>query len=168
MTQQPKSYRDLIVWQKGIALAKEIHNITKLFPKHEMFTLVDQMRRAAISIPSNIAEGQARKSPKEFKRFLYIAQGSLAELDTQIIIAKEFEYISEQKASEIETAIIALRIQTYALINSISYLRQKLTTGKIPCLRKLPSLCSEKALKKLPSSIGSKMKATKWKNMMVS
>lgn len=71
-----KSYRDLIVWQDGIKLTTAIYQLTKEFPKHETYALKDQLCRAAVSVPSNIAEGQARKSPTEFRRFLYIVLGS--------------------------------------------------------------------------------------------
>lgn len=82
------SYRDLLVWQKGVELVKEIYIVTAQLPTNELYGLVCQMRRAAISIPSNIAEGQQRKNTKEFLQFLRIAYGSSAELTTQIIIAK--------------------------------------------------------------------------------
>jgi four helix bundle protein len=82
-----KSYQELIVWQKAMSLVEEIYKIG--FPKEEMYGLSSQVRRAAISIPSNIAEGQQRKSRKEFTQFLRIAFGSSAELDTQIILAKK-------------------------------------------------------------------------------
>lgn len=82
-------YKKLIVWQKSKSLAIEVYTITKFFPKEEQFGLISQMRRAAISIPSNIAEGSKRKTRKDFCNFLSIAHGSAAELETQIEIAKE-------------------------------------------------------------------------------
>ena len=85
-------YKDLLVWRKGIGLVKEIYRMTKPFPADERFGLVSQMRRAALSIPSNIAEGQARKTTGEFVQFLSQAEGSLAELDTQLILAVELGY----------------------------------------------------------------------------
>ncbi|WP_073113815.1 four helix bundle protein [Fibrobacter sp. UWCM] len=92
------SYKDLVVWQKAIDLTIEIYSLTNLFPKEEMYGLVSQIRRSAVSIPSNIAEGQARKYHQQFSHFLSIAQGSLAELETQIIIAMKLGYIAgEQK-----------------------------------------------------------------------
>jgi len=84
-----QGYKDLLVWQKGIQLAKEIYRITQTFPSAEKFGLVSQMRRAAVSIPSNIAEGQARHTTKEFVQFVSHAEGSLAEMDTQLILALE-------------------------------------------------------------------------------
>ena len=92
------SYKDQVVWQKAIDLTIEIYSLTNLFPKEEMYGLVSQIRRSAVSIPSNIAEGQARKYHQQFSHFLSIAQGSLAELETQIIIAMKLGYIAgEQK-----------------------------------------------------------------------
>ena len=86
---QLKSYKELIVWQKSIYLVKVVYVITKQFPKSELYILVSQMQRSAISIPSNIAEGWARNHKLEFARFLSIAYASAAELETQIIRAKE-------------------------------------------------------------------------------
>jgi four helix bundle protein len=83
------SFRDLIIWQKGLAIAKETYKIAKLFPKEELFALGSQMRRAAVSISSNIAEGRGRSTRKDFVSFLYTAQGSLSELETQLILAEE-------------------------------------------------------------------------------
>lgn len=83
------SYKELIVWQKSINLVKEIYKLTKDFPKSEIFGLSSQMRRCAISIPSNIAEGYKRRKLREYVRFLCIADASAAELETQIIICKE-------------------------------------------------------------------------------
>ncbi len=82
------SYRNLDVWQKSIELVKEVYKITALFPKEEMFGLISQMRRSAVSIPSNIAEGKMRGYEKDLRKFLLIAFGSGAELETQIFIAK--------------------------------------------------------------------------------
>jgi four helix bundle protein len=84
-----KHFKELKVWQKGIEIVKDIYEITRRFPKEEMYGLTSQMRRSAISIPSNIAEGFKRYHTKEYKQFLYIALGSIAELETQIVIAKE-------------------------------------------------------------------------------
>ena len=82
------SFKELIVWQKSVALAKEIYRTTNKFPPRELFGLQSQMCRAAVSIPSNIAEGKKRKTRKDFLQFLHIADGSAAELETQIIIAE--------------------------------------------------------------------------------
>ncbi len=88
------SYEELIVWQKAMDLAEETYRIVKLLPKEEMYALSDQMRRAAISIPSNIAEGQARHSTKEFLNFLSIARGSVAELHTQYLICVRLQFLT--------------------------------------------------------------------------
>lgn len=88
-TQSIRSYRDLIVWQKAIAFTEQIYRLTGRFPSTEAFGLTNQLRRAAISIPSNIAEGQARHHTKEFSQFLYIALGSLAEIDTQLVVGRK-------------------------------------------------------------------------------
>src|SRR5438045_6598391 len=90
-----RSYKDLIVWQKGIALAKLIYQLTKKFPSEEKFGLVAQMRRAAVSIPSNLAEGQARHTTGEFVQFISHAEGSVAELDTQLILSIELMFSNE-------------------------------------------------------------------------
>ena len=89
-----RSYKDLVVWQKGIALAKLLYELTKSFPSEQRFGIVAQMRRAAVSIPSNIAEGQARHTTGEFIQFISHAEGSVAELDTQLILSIELKSCS--------------------------------------------------------------------------
>ena len=89
-------YKDLIVWQKSMDLTCEIYKITKSLPSEERYCLVDQMRRAVISVPSNISEGYGRSSRNEFSRFLSIAHGSLRELETQIIICQRLNYLDNQ------------------------------------------------------------------------
>ena len=96
-----RTYRDLDIWKKGINIVKEIYNLTKQFPKEETYGLISQMKRAAISIPSNIAEGFKRYHSKEYKQFLHITLGSCAELETQITIAKELRYLEENKEKEL-------------------------------------------------------------------
>jgi four helix bundle protein len=120
MDKKVKSYKDLIIWQKGIELTKEIYKVVKKFPKEETYVLSDQLRRAAISIPSNIAEGQARQYTPEFKQFLYISLGSLAELNTQLIIAKELGYSNDTALGEIESKIVELRKMLSTLITRLS------------------------------------------------
>lgn len=88
------SYKELKVWNKAIDLVEEIYRLVKMLPQEERFALSDQMRRAAVSIPSNIAEGQERGSTKEFKHFIMIAQGSRAELETQIELCRRLGYLS--------------------------------------------------------------------------
>ncbi len=92
MEKKTQSYKDLVVWQKGIALAKLVYQITVEFPTEEKFGLVSQMRRAAVSVPSNIAEGQARHTTGEFIQFISHAEGSVAELNTQLILAVELQF----------------------------------------------------------------------------
>ena len=94
------NYKKLNVWVSSISLVKNIYKLTRKFPKDDMFVLTQQLRRAAISIPSNIAEGAGRNSNAQFKNFLQISIGSCFEVETQLIISKELEYISEE---ELET-----------------------------------------------------------------
>jgi len=91
---QPKGHRRLILWQKSVRLAVEIHRVSRRLPKHELFGLAAQMNRAAVSIPSNVAEGAARHTTRDYIRFLYIARGSSAEIDTQLRLAEELGYLS--------------------------------------------------------------------------
>ena len=114
-----KNYRDLHVWQKGIAVVKEIYSLTGKFPKQEVYGLTSQIQRAAVSVPSNIAEGQARDSEREFHRFLRIALGSLAEIDTQLELAKQLAYINVNESSTANKLVLELRKMLYGLINSL-------------------------------------------------
>lgn len=91
-----QSYRELIAWQKGIDLVTEVYRLTQGFSREELYGLSNQLRRAAVSIPSNIAEGQARFSTKEFHHFLATARGSLVEVETQIIIAEKLKYLDPE------------------------------------------------------------------------
>jgi four helix bundle protein len=91
-------YKDLIAWQKAMDLVESVYRLTDSFPRTEMYSLVDQLRRAAVSVPSNIAEGQAHRSCKEFLHFLQHARGSLAEIETQILIAIRLRYVDEKVA----------------------------------------------------------------------
>ena len=91
-----KGYKQLHIWQKAMELTVQIYRIVKLLPKEELYALSYQMRRAAVSIPSNIAEGQSRNNPKEFVHFLNIAKGSNAELFTQLLICERVGYISPE------------------------------------------------------------------------
>ena len=97
-----KDFKDLIVWQKAMELVAEVYILVKKLPREEIFALNNQMRRCAISIPSNIAEGQGRNSTKEFIHFLAIAKGSKSELETQLLLCVKINYLSN---SAIETAI---------------------------------------------------------------
>jgi four helix bundle protein len=92
---KPKHYKELLVWQKGMALAKHVYQLTQKFPAEERYGLTSQLRRASVSVPSNIAEGQARRSTNEFLQFLSIAEGSLAELETQLLLSAELSYCKQ-------------------------------------------------------------------------
>jgi four helix bundle protein len=96
-----QSYRDLVAWNKAMELVTEIYRVTQKFPKEELFGLTSQIRRAAISIPSNIAEGKGRLSKGEFRQFLGNARGSLAELETQILIAQNLNYLDEAEGNRL-------------------------------------------------------------------
>ena len=96
-----KDFRDLLVWQKSMLLVKEIYVFTIDFPKHEVYGLTSQIRRSAISVPSNIAEGHGRESPKEFARFLRIARGSLSELQTQLYLSGNLDYIQTDQFNKL-------------------------------------------------------------------
>src|SRR6195256_1419756 len=105
METKTRGYKDLLVWQKGIALAKVVYRLTQKYPSEEKFGLVAQMRRAAVSIPSNIAEGQARHTTGEFIQFISHAEGSVAELETQLILSIELGFAKRETA---ETAFTLL------------------------------------------------------------
>jgi len=96
-----KSYRDLIVWQKSMLSVTKVYAITKFFPASEVYGLSNQLRRSAVSVPSNIAEGYGRNSTNDYKRFLQIAVGSLYELQTQLEIAYNLTYINEEALGDI-------------------------------------------------------------------
>ena len=113
------SYRDLLVWQKGIGLVTLLYEISREFPADERFGLTSQIRRAAVSVPSNIAEGQARFSTREFVHFISHAEGSIAEIDTQLVIALELDFCKAAKVKPAFDAIVELR----KMLNS---LRRKL------------------------------------------
>jgi four helix bundle protein len=93
-----RSYRDLVAWQKAMKFVSEIYAVTQRFPSEERYGLTNQLRRASVSVPSNIAEGQARFSQKEFHHFLSQARGSLVEIETQLLIARDLQYLQPAKA----------------------------------------------------------------------
>lgn len=102
-----KPHKKLDVWQKSIALVQKIYELSKTFPKNEEYGLTNQMRRAAISVPSNISEGAARQTKKEFVQFLHMAQGSLSELDTHLEIAIKLGYRKDNPSPEILLELMA-------------------------------------------------------------
>ena len=111
------SFRDLTVWQRAMQLTVSIYRLTREFPREEIYGLTSQMRRSAVSVPSNIAEGVARQADKELIYFLHVALGSIAELDTLYILAKEFRYTDGCTA--IEKAIEDVRKMTVGLLKRL-------------------------------------------------
>ena len=116
------NFKELLVWKKSIEFVTEIYEITSVFPSEEKFGLVSQIRRAAVSIPSNIAEGNARRSSADYIQFLKIARGSGAEVETQIIISKNLKFIDELKCEELTLKITEIMKMINGLIN---YLKTK-------------------------------------------
>jgi four helix bundle protein len=112
-------YKDLIAWRKAMELVNAVYDATDAFPKRETYSLTDQIRRAAVSVPSNIAEGQAHFSNREFLHFLRHSRGSLAELETQLLIAQRRNYLSEAKARELLEQSDELNRILSGLINSL-------------------------------------------------
>jgi four helix bundle protein len=121
VTETVRSYRELKVWQKGIELVKMVYALTRSFPKSETYGLAAQMQRAAVSIPSNIAEGQGRQHTNEFRQFLYVALGSAAELDTQMVVAVQLGYVTAENVQPIFDLLLEIRKMTYALLNKLSH-----------------------------------------------
>lgn len=111
------SHKDLDVWRKAVALVTDVYKVTSCFPKEEMYGITSQIRRSAVSIPSNIAEGAARQTTKEFIQFLYIASGSCAELDTQFIVAVNIGYLSIEQYNNIKIKIEEIGKMVSGLIN---------------------------------------------------
>ncbi len=119
MSSDLKTHKDLDVYKKSIELVKSVYAITGTFPKDELFGISSQMRRAAVSIPSNIAEGAARQSDREFVHFLYISLGSLCELDTQVDISEELGFIDRQATVDTQTKILTIKQMLIGLIKSV-------------------------------------------------
>lgn len=114
-----RAHKSLDVWQEGVALCTEIYQLTKSFPRSEEFGLISQMRRASVSVPSNIAEGAARGSANEFVRFLNIAAGSLSELDTQLELAKRLGYVHEAQYAALEPVLESLSAKLFGLLRKL-------------------------------------------------
>ncbi|NNJ13399.1 four helix bundle protein [Chloroflexales bacterium ZM16-3] len=114
-----KSFRDLRVWQVGMELVTQVYALTRSFPADERFGLTNQLRRAAVSIPSNIAEGHTREYTREYLYHLSVAQGSLAEIQTQIEVAARLEYFAETERIKLISQATALAKQLYTLRNSL-------------------------------------------------
>ena len=113
------SFRDLRVWQEAMKFAVEVYRTTAQFPRHELYGLSNQLRRAAVSIPSNIAEGKGHRSDREFGNYLLHARGSLLEVQTQVMIAKELQYISGEEAQRVLAQADAIGRSLNSLINSL-------------------------------------------------
>jgi four helix bundle protein len=113
------SFKDLRVWQEAMKFAFEVYRSTTQFPKHELYGLSQQLRRAAVSVPSNIAEGKGHRSDGEFGHFLLHARGSLLEVQTQIMIAEELQYVSAEEAKRLLAASDAIGRSLNGLINSL-------------------------------------------------
>ena len=114
-----KNYQDLIVWQKSMDLAVSVYKTIRNLPKEELYSLSDQIRRAVVSIPSNIAEGQQRNSAKEFRHFLIISKGSLGELETQIMLCERLNYLDKSQSKAILEQCIEIGKMLNGLISSL-------------------------------------------------
>lgn len=114
------SYKDLLVWKKAIQLVKQVYLITDKFPASEKFGLVNQLRRASVSIPSNIAEGYGRRSSKERRQFIALARGSASEVETQLIIAKELDFVTDKEFEETENLLTEVLKMLAGLSKSLS------------------------------------------------
>jgi four helix bundle protein len=114
-----RNYKDLTVWQKSYQLCLEIYRLTKGFPKDETYSLTSQIRRAAVSVPSNIAEGHGRKTTPEYIRFLYIAYGSTCELETQVLLSGDLRYIDAGNLKKLHDEIGEVERMLKALIKSL-------------------------------------------------
>ena len=114
-----RAHRNLEVWKLSMEFVKEIYHVSDTFPKSEVYGLISQIRRAAISIPSNLAEGAARKGSKEFKQFLNIAQGSISELDTQIELAHMLEYLGQKEYGQLIEKANTISRMLYGLARTV-------------------------------------------------
>jgi four helix bundle protein len=123
------SYRDLRVCQQAMDLAMQVYRLTEAFPKHELYGLTGQIRRAAISIPSNIAEGKGRRTDRDFSSFLFRVGGSLLELETQILLAGRLEYLKEVDAAAVLKSTAAVGSSLTGLINSLRESAEAATAG---------------------------------------
>lgn len=119
MTEKINNFQDLQIWKKGINLVKKVYSLTDKFPGSEKYGLVSQMRRSAVSVPSNIAEGFKRFHNNEFRQFLYITLGSCAELETQLVIANELTYITNENSDNIMEDINHISRMIYNLIKKL-------------------------------------------------
>ena len=114
------AYRTLVAWQRAMTLAREVYTISKTFPDDERYCLIEQLRRCAASVPSNIAEGRGRGAPRDYRRFLFQARGSLYEVDTQIELAAQLGHCSGDDVSRVQTAINRTMRPLQGLITSLN------------------------------------------------
>ncbi|SHH51664.1 four helix bundle protein [Fibrobacter sp. UWH9] len=124
-----KSYKDLVVWQKAMDLSVAVYQVTKSFPKEELFGMVSQMRRAAVSIASNIAEGEGRKSKNEFAHFVSIAMGSKAELETQVTLCERVGLCSDTESQNLLSMLDEIGKMLASLKTRLSATSKPLTTN---------------------------------------
>ena len=115
----PSSFKDLRVWQEAVEFAVRIYQVTSNFPRHELYGLGQQMRRAAVSIPSNIAEGKGHRSNREFGNFLLHARGSLLEVQTQVMIAEQLRYLTAEEAKSLLASSDSIGRSLNSLISSL-------------------------------------------------
>lgn len=123
ITVKIESYRQLGVWQKAIKMVTEIYGITQTFPKEEIYALTSQIRRAAVSVPANIAEGWGRNTTKDYIQFLRIARSSLLELETHLIISNNLNYINNQTVEDILQKTLEINKMLNGLVNSLSKMK---------------------------------------------
>lgn len=114
-TARSRNYRDLVAWQRAMDLVEVVYGLSSQFPKEEMYGLTSQVRRAAVSVPSNIAEGEGRNAPNDFARFLSIAHGSLREVETQLLVSARLKYLTEEDI----TNAMTLCEETGRIINGL-------------------------------------------------
>lgn len=124
-----QSFKDLEVWQKSMSLVTEIYALTARFPKEELYGLTSQIRRAAVSIPSNIAEGRSKRSTRDFMRFIHIAYGSAAELETQLLIAQNLRYVGSETIQPIIAQLHTINRMLNGLLNGLD---RKLSSSQMP------------------------------------
>jgi four helix bundle protein len=117
-----KNYRELHVWQKSYKFCLEIYAETRTFPKEEKYGLTAQMRRAAVSIPSNIAEGYGRKTTQQYLQGLYLSYGSLCEIETQLLICRDLDYINTDSYHSLQSSLTEIERMLKALIRSLEHL----------------------------------------------
>src|SRR5271165_5791348 len=131
-----RSYLELVAWQKAVALVTDVHSITKEFPRDEIYGLVSQLRRSAVSVPSNIAEGQGRATKGEFIQFLCHARGSLYEVETQVVIGRNLGYLTLEQQETLSDELAELGRILNGLITSLQQkqVRSSLATGHWPLI----------------------------------